>query len=86
MQNNFIRKGYGRIYVFNKDKVQDVVEAIKIVDSSEFFYMPENLVAPYDGEVQLIYTHKFEIDINALTKYCWDKGNPIWCISQYNEV
>jgi hypothetical protein len=64
MRNDFIKKGYGRIYVFNKDKVQDVIEAIKMVDESELFYMPENLVVPYDGEIELIYTHKFEIDIH----------------------
>ncbi len=80
------KKGYGRIYVADETKVQAVLDAIKEIDSYEFDgYYIKDLVAPYKGEVELLYTHKFEIDIDLLTALCWKRGIWIWVISKMYE-
>ena len=84
--NPFVKKGYGRIYSLSGN-VQFVLDAIKAIDEYEFSYLPSNVVAAWkaDEPVELVYTHKFEICIDALTEYCWKHGEPVWCISQHNE-
>jgi hypothetical protein len=43
--------------------------------------MGDDIVVPYAPKVELVYLGKFEIDINKLTKYCFDNGVAIWCVS-----
>lgn len=84
--NQFIKKGYGRIFVADPEKIDAVKLAMMETDSSEYEgYYPEGLIVPFTGNGQdLIYTHKFEMDIDALTQLCWNRGIWIWCVSQYN--
>ena len=83
------RKGYGRIYVLDPSKVQRVEEVGEELDPYEWgpHYKIKGMVAPWpeSGEVELLYTHKFEPDLDALTAACWREGIAIWCISQRGE-
>lgn len=87
--NGFWRKGWGRIYVPGPAGVQAVLDAIKAVDESELAYMPKDFITVWSGGEEprppLIYGHKFEIDMVAITEYCWTRGIRIWCVSQRNE-
>lgn len=83
----FIKKGYGRVFVADESKIEAVKEAMREVDSYEFEgYFPENLIVPFAGNGQdLIYTHKFEMDIDKLTELCWKREIWIWCVTQHND-
>lgn len=84
--NKMIRKGYGRILVADKSKVEEVIAIIKEVDEFEFDYMPKDFVTAFIGTPELKYTHKFEIDTDKLILACWNKGIYIWCISQNDQI
>ncbi len=85
--NPFIKKGYGRVFVTDESHIEKVKEAMKEVDAYEFIgYFPQDLVTLFAGNGQdLIYTHKFEMDIDKLTELCWTRGIWIWCVSQHND-
>jgi hypothetical protein len=74
------RKTYGRIYVAKPEDVQVVKDTIKEVDGFEYEYMPEDVVAVFGTDDELVYLHKFEIDANALAKACMEKGVWIWIV------
>jgi hypothetical protein len=78
---NFTRKGYGRIYVENKEDISKVIEIIKEIDEYEATYMPPDLIGTFDEFPKIVYTHKFDsIDINVLTIKCWSKNIKIFCL------
>jgi predicted peroxiredoxin len=81
------KKGYARIYVGNADDIDRVKQIIKEIDSSEFGYLPDKLIAPFSEYPKLCYTHKFDaIDMNTLTAECWKRGVKIWvCDNGYRE-
>lgn len=81
------RKGYARIYVPKAEDVKSVREVIRQLDSFEFGYLPEDLIAPFSDYPKLAYTHKFDaLCMNRLTAICWDHGIRIWvCDNGHNE-
>jgi hypothetical protein len=83
--NPFVKKGFGRIYVTKAEDIKFVEKTIKQLDSFEWEYYPKGLTQVFEGKVELIFTHKFEIDMDALTEVCWQRGVWIWCISQRDE-
>ena len=86
MGNRFISKGWGRIFVDEERHIPAVIEAIKAVDESELDYLGKNVIAVLglNDQPKLVYTHKFEIDMDALTFYCWQRGIKIWCVSVHD--
>lgn len=78
----FQRKTYGRIFVAQDEQIELVEKIIGELDPFEAKYMPEVLVTIYSpgGKNPLIYLHKFEMDIIALTRTCLEKGIWIWCV------
>lgn len=85
-KNDFLKKGYGRIYVMNpidgSAKLDRVREIVQGVDEYEWMYYPNGLIAPFKGKVELIYTGKFEACMDTITLRCWKDGLAVWCISQ----
>lgn len=89
-RNQFVKKGYGRIYVMDPSKVGRVLEIVREVDPSEFDgYYPKkevpSMVAPFEGKVELVYTYKFESSIDTITLRCWRERISVWCISQHDD-
>ncbi len=84
---NFTRKGYGRIYVVNKDDIAKVDSIIQQMDAFEYEYLPDDFIAPFSEYPGLCYTHKFDgLDTNALTAICLKQGISIFCCDNgYNE-
>lgn len=77
MNNPLPRKGYARIYVKSEEDIE-VVEGI-LRDNSEFewSYYPKGLVAVFNGDLQLIYTGKYEDTcMDKLAFECMKRG--IW--------
>lgn len=84
--NQFVKKGFGKIYVKCQEDVARVNEILKQVNFFEWDgYAPDNLIAvfPEDGNVVLDYTGKYEACIDAITLECWKQNIPVWCISQH---
>jgi hypothetical protein len=83
MSNRFQSKTYGRIFVASEEDKKFVIDAIDKVDDFESAYLGKDVVAVLGiGEAaSLVYTHKFEIDIDELTFYCWTSGVRIWCVT-----
>lgn len=85
-RNQMVKKGYGRIYVLDPTKVTRVMEIGRELDRDEWDnYYAQGVVAPWEGKVDLIYTHKFEPCMDALTLECWREKIAVWCISQRDE-
>jgi len=79
---NFPRKEYGRIYVEKKEDVQKVKDIIKEMDEFEFGYLPKNMIAVFEGQVDTTYTHKFcDLDIGLLMEKCWQQGIKMFCVN-----
>lgn len=77
---NFTRKGYGRIYVVNKEDIPKVDSIIKQMDEFEHEYLPDEFIAPFSEYPNLCYTCKFDsLDTNALTAICLKQGISIFC-------
>lgn len=77
MDNTLPRKGYARIYVKEPEDV-DIAEAI-LRDSNgfEWSYYPKGLVAVFVGEVELIYTGKYDDTcMDKLAFECMKRG--VW--------
>jgi len=79
------RKTYGRIFVAIKEHIKIVEDTIKEIDEFEVGYMPKEIVAVYGKDSELIYLHKFEIDVNALAKACMDKCVWIWVVDNVRD-
>jgi len=89
-QHRIQKKGYGRIYVMTKPgtglaDIQRVKDIVAALDNFEWSYYVEGFIAPWEGRVELIYSHKFEPCMDAITLACWCEGVAVWCISQHNE-
>lgn len=77
------RKGYGRIYVLHEPEITIVKEVIKNMDSFEYEYLPDDLIAVYtkDETPYTVYTHKFDdLDLNELMIRCWNLGVKVFYI------
>ena len=88
MTNCFMKKTYGRIFVPVGMTAALVHEAVRELDAYEFDYMPKDIVAvwnPGEPPPRLVYTHKFEIDIDKLTALCWSRGIHVWCVTGYHD-
>ena len=72
-------------FVAKKEHVETVNETIREVDAFEAGYMPDDVVTVYSEDAELVYLHKFEIDINALAKACINKGVWIWYVDGVRE-
>lgn len=82
MSTTFTHKGYGRIYVETGEEIQLVKDIIQELDSFEFSYLPEALIATFkDNYPQVVYLHKFsDLDLDRLVTACWQRGIRIWCL------
>lgn len=76
----FARKSWGRIFVTQESDVQRVRDIIQVLDQFEFEYLGKDLVAVYSTDCPLVYTHKFEMDKNALAQACLERGICVWMI------
>lgn len=83
MIGEMIKKGKGRIYVADEARIPEVIKLIQELDPFEYEYFSEDIVSPYKGEVELVYTWKFELNLDLLTSECWKRGIFIWCITIY---
>ena len=82
----FRTKGYGRIYVAKEEDVQRVKDIIKEMDPFEFEYLPDNLIALFSEYPVVVFVHKFDdLDLDALTATCWDRGIFVWVFSTGDE-
>lgn len=77
-------KGYGRIYVLDPERVEDVIETIREMDPDEFTYMPQGLVTSWSEYPKVKYIAKFEPDTDALMAICFAKGIAIWIFDSGN--
>lgn len=76
------RKGYGRIFVEKEEDIEKVKEVIQEMDDYEYNYLPEKLIAVFEGKKEVIYTHKFcDLDLNDLMINCWNKGIKVFYIA-----
>ena len=66
------RKGNGRIFVKHEEAIRVVKDIIKVIDENEFEYMPDDFVAVFnpDGNNQLTYSGKFDLDVEAFLDEC----------------
>jgi hypothetical protein len=78
----FSHKGYGRLFVENKEDIAKVKEIIKEMDDFEYAYLPSDLITVFSDEnMQSVYTHKFD-DMNMVEVMyrAWSKGIRCFCI------
>lgn len=68
-----------------QEDVEVVKKMIEKVDDFEFEYMPDNVVAVFGEDDELVYLGKFEIDINALARACMEVGVWIWYVDGVRE-
>lgn len=79
----FLRKGQGRLYTNSKESVDRIKNIIREMDEFEYKYMPDNLIAVFEGKIEHIYTGKFDdLDLDELLKRCWNEG--IYIFFTYN--
>lgn len=84
--DSFSYKTNGRIFVRKAEDIPRVIELMKTIDEYEVDgYMPKDLFYVWDGQSnpELIYTHKFEMDITRLTALCWHNNIWIWCVTGF---
>ena len=75
------RKGYGRIYTEKAEDIPMIKNIIEEMDEFEITYLPQDLIAVFDGEINTIYTHKFDaLDIGLLMENCWKRGIKMFCV------
>ena len=68
-------KGSGRIFVEKTEDIEKVRKIIKQTDKYEYEYLPDDLIAVFNGKKELTYTHKFnDMDLNDLMVKCWNQG------------
>jgi len=80
--DEFQKKTYGRIWVQEADQVEKVNALIKEIDAFEWDYLPDDFIAVYDGDLEdVIWGHKFELDIAKLTQECLFRGIWIACVT-----
>lgn len=85
-KHTFTRKGYGRIYVADPSKVEEVKQIIRNMDEFEFAYLPKDMVAPFSEYPRVCYTSKFDdLDLHELTARCFSQGIYIWCCDNGHE-
>jgi len=76
----FTRKGYGRIYVHDPNKIMQVKDKIKEINEFEYDYLPSGFVTSFEDFPNVVYTHKFDdLDTDELTLKCWRAGIFIFC-------
>lgn len=81
MAMHFTHKGYGRIYVEKQEDIQKVKDIIKEMDSFEYDYLPDDLIAVFTDKVITTYTGKFDdLDISVLMEKCWKQGVKMFCV------
>lgn len=86
--SKFPTKGHARIYVHKEEHIQAVKDMIKEWSHYEYEYMNKNLIALWNGKVNLVYNGKFdELCIDQLTSHCLQKGIliNIFCTGSYSD-
>jgi len=82
----FLRKGMGRIYTDSVTNIERIKEIIKEMDEFEYEYLPDNLISEFLGEIQHVYTGKFDdLDLDELMKRCWNEGIYVFITFDPNE-
>ena len=70
-----VDKGYGRIYVKDKELIPFVENIISKMDEYEWeHYGPKDLVTTVDSYPRVVYLWKFELDLNELKSRCLKDG------------
>lgn len=71
----FPEKHYGRIYTDKPENIYLIEQEIKKMDEFEYEYLPKDLIAVYEGQIDYVYTHKFyAIDLDELMQNLWQRG------------
>jgi len=82
----FERKGHGRIFVKSEADKKAVLEIAKEIDEFEVSYMPSDFIAVCEAgspdKFDVVYGHKFELNIWELYRRCFLAGICIWCVTQ----
>lgn len=82
VKKKFERKSHGRIFVHREEHVSTVWEVLHEIEAEEIGYAPKDLVAVWRGDPNdIVYTRKFEGDVDAITTACWDRGAPVLCVT-----
>lgn len=76
----FTQKGWGRIYVAKEEDVTRVCDIIKEIDSFEWIYMHDFLVAPFSEYPILCNVQEFDVDLTLLMAKCWEEGIYVFCL------
>lgn len=83
----FGRKTYGRIFVYDGRNVIKLRDIIHALDEFEFKYMPEDFIAVYDSmNCPVVYGHKFELGMDRLRFACFKAGIPVMLVTNCEEM
>lgn len=81
----FNRKDYGRIYTESEANVVRIRDMIRDINSDEYDYLPDDLIAVDKGFDETVYNGKFyDFDLDALAARCEQEGIP--CRVVVNEI
>ena len=78
----FPHKGYGRLFVENKEDIARVKEIIREMDDFEYSYLPEDLITVFSDEnMKAVYTHKFsDLNMAEVLYRAWSRGIKCFCV------
>ena len=87
MTSQFFYKGQGRIFVHTEKDIARVKKIGERLDPFEWVYMPEDFIAVYPGKTlaTLVYSGKFEPDLEKLREACMEEGIPILCLARHQD-
>ena len=80
------RKTWGRIFVREEEDVARLIELLRTIDEYEVDgYLGDDIVEVWGGDFDLVYTHKFEMDIDQIHAIAWMNNIDVWCITGRRE-
>jgi hypothetical protein len=83
----FDYKGKGRIFTDSEENVSKIREIIRGIDEDEYeYYLPADLVAVYQGQIETVYTGKFDsFELSGLLERCRQEGIPCRVVKMTEE-
>lgn len=77
------RKGNGRIFVQSEEDIQKVIDTLREIDEAEYQdYFPKDFISVFkEDRNYLVYTGKFDVDVDDLILRCQKKDVYIIVIS-----
>lgn len=79
-------KGYGRIFVKNKEDMAILKSIIKEIDEREYAYLPDDLIGLISDYPYIKYIAKFDIDVDELAAVCFSRGLNILIIGSVVDI